>query len=235
MKTIILITIMILIGCKGQDQVSGQAAPQVVYDASPECDPLTAEMPELDGRDAVLIIGDSISMNYTDEIHSLMPDFQIMRNSCNGKNTTWGARYIELWVDHADSWAVCTINHGLWNLFNGLNEEGELYNQGTEQYLDDLEYEISVLKTRCEKVIFVTTTSTPILYTAHTTQKVVELNDAAKERMAELEIPVCDIYPVTIGIDHLRQQPESKFDVHWSPAGARLIAEKIKTCIEEEL
>jgi hypothetical protein len=179
-------------------------------------------MDDLDGRNPFLVIGDSISIGYTPFLKKLYPDNQVMHNSCNGKNSSNGAKYVTLWTDHADHFEYCTFNHGIWNLYDG-------WQVSMDQYLDDLTYEASVLSEKCDHVMFITATDVPKGNVYGKDNKIVNLNRQAVKRMNELGIKVCDTYTLSETITDLHLTTN---DVHWQDSAYEMFANKIKECFD---
>lgn len=182
------------------------------------------EMPALDGRPAMLIIGDSISIGYYPKIAAKFPELQVIHNTGNARNTRAGIENIRKWVDHAPEWEVCTINHG-------LHDVHAAYNIGVDEYIQNLDFEIEVMKERCKKILFITTTKVPKNVIGRANQKVIVFNSAAVNLMNDLSIPVCDIYGTSEAIPALYKKAAEQSNVHFTEKGYAVLANTIENCI----
>lgn len=178
-------------------------------------------MQPLDGRPTILVIGDSISLGYTPTISKRFPDHQVIHNTGNAAHTRVGIANIRAWVEHAPEWEVCAINHGLHDIH-------ELNNIPVEEYVDNLEIEVDVLRERCREIIFSTTTQVPVGARSRDNAKAIEYNEAAVDLMTSLNIPVCDLYSKSLTIKHLQTFPNN---VHYKPTGYQILGNELARCI----
>ena len=53
-----------------------------------------------DGRPAILVIGDSISIGWSQAIidNNMLPDYQILHNPCNGESSTFTRMNVKKWL-----------------------------------------------------------------------------------------------------------------------------------------
>lgn len=200
--------------------------------ASYFCTPDIKLMDALDGRETFLTIGDSISKGYAPELQKLYSTYQVISNSCNGKNSDNGVRYINIWVGHSEHWSYCTLNHGIWNLLPWNNEYDRPWNVGVDQYVADLEYEINVLNQVCDKIMFITSTALPVNYPWNSDSELIELNIAATAKMKTLGVKVCDLHELSLQLTELHEHPERQDDVHFVQEGYEILAQAIKTCFD---
>jgi hypothetical protein len=207
-----LILLFLLVSCKFDNQVKEQET-------------LSWEMEALDGRPAALIVGDSISMGYNNTIKAQFPNLQIIHNTGNAGTTRNGVVHIREWVGHSRSWEFCTINHGLHDIHIG-------HALSAQEYLENLKVEIAKLKSNCKTIIFSTTTRVPENAIGRSNEKVVEFNKAAASLMNKLNVPVCDLYFVSLTIPHLHKKPETKANIHYVPAGYVVLGEALAKCIK---
>jgi len=191
------------------------------------CTQENTQMPELDGRDTFLIVGDSISWGYFREMPEYFPENQIIHNPCNGKNSSYGAQYIEKWANHSNKWKYCTFNHGIWNTLPGNNETGYPWNVGDEQYIQDLLFEASILRQSCENVIFINITPIPIGHPTFFNESIVHLNNISKIAMDEIGMVTCDLYNIGLTMEAYRSN-----GVHYNSEGSNIFAQKIKDCFD---
>lgn len=192
-------------------------------DDGPIPDPcLEAEIEEeITSSAAILVVGDSISIGYTSKLKELLPDYQVVHNSCNAENSNNGREKIEKWADRGITWKACTFNHGLWDIKDGVTYVS------LDDYISNLEHEISVLEQHCEKVIFVNTTRVYEGIPSPRKNSDVDLyNSAAKELMNNNNIPVCDLNSHSYGLEFF--MPDA---VHYDKTGYSILAVHMRDCI----
>lgn len=178
------------------------------------------QMDELDGRDAILIIGDSVSLGYTPVVRDNLSSYQVIHNSCNAMSTKNGVKNIDKWISHNDSWKVCTINHGLWDI-------NPKYKVGVEQYVNNLEYEVDKLLLSCDKVIFMNTTMVDRSRGGHRNPLNVTIyNEHARILMQRMNVPVCDLNTVSHSAADKLIDP-----VHYNQDGYKILGDAVTDCI----
>ena len=135
-------------------------------EVSPLEDPRSSDDPALP---RVLIIGDSISMNYFDAVkQELRGVANIHRNQGNAFSTAQGVRNMELWLgDYHEAgfhWDVVQFNHCLHDLKQAYDADRDAfgaYAVPLADYQANLEKEIGILKQTGAQLIWCTTTPVP--------------------------------------------------------------------------
>lgn len=229
MKVLFILALLILVSC-GSKSGNKESTPSSNYGDSEYERTVPYDfsiMAPLDGREPMLVIGDSISMGYTPALVLLFPDMQVIHNVDNAQFSRKGRALIDGWVAHAPRWSVCTINHG-------LHDIRPRNSTTVEEYVDNLRYELEVLKDNCDKVLFINSTNLPVNIDA-VKYRVYDLpvfNQAAEDLMNELNVPVCDLYTLTVGMSSYYVDAELQMNPHFTSEGSYKLAQKIKTCLE---
>jgi acyl-CoA thioesterase-1 len=175
---------------------------------TPLPDPLATDDPKLP---RVLIIGDSISMNYFDAAkEELKGVANLHRNEGNAGPSTRGVLNAELWLgDYAEKgrhWDVIQFNHGLHDLKQVYDKNTDTfgaYSVPMEDYKANLEKEIAILKKTGAKLIWCATTPVPNDNKSEYARRkgaCVDFNKAAMEVMAKHpEIQINDLHATVTG------------------------------------
>lgn len=135
-------------------------------EVSPLVDPRTTDDPKLP---RVLVIGDSISMNYHEAAKSaLLGVANYHRNDGNSFSTVFGVRNTELWLgNHHEKglhWDVIQFNHGLHDLKQAYDADQKSFGPhdvDLETYKDNLEKQIGILRETGATLVWCTTTPVP--------------------------------------------------------------------------
>ncbi len=117
----------------------------------------------------VLVIGDSISMNYHEAAKEALKGIaNYHRNEGNAASTTQGVRNLELWLGNYQEkgfhWDVIQFNHGLHDLkqlYDAKTDVFGAYSVPIEDYKKNLKKEIAILKKTGAKLIWCSTTPVP--------------------------------------------------------------------------
>lgn len=210
MKTLILISLSILVSCGSDKESKG----------------CKETMEQLDGRPTALIVGDSISIGYTPKVKSSFPGMQVIHNECNARGTRNGVLNIERWAAHSNAWEVCTLNHGMWDL-----EKNSPHTTDLQEYLDNLAQEVNVLKASCRVVIFNNTTRIPVNASAFRRDQLDAFNQGATNLMVSLGVSVCDLKSVSETISNLHVSASKQNDVHYTTQGYDVLGAAVSQCI----
>ena len=171
--------------------------------ATPLPDPLATDDPKLP---RVLIIGDSISMNYFDAAKAELKGIaNLHRNEGNAGSSTRGVLNTELWLgnftEKGRHWDVIQFNHGLHDLkqtYDAKTDTWGEYSVPMEDYQANLEKQITILKKTGAKLIWCATTPVPNSNKGEYARRkgaCVDFNKAALEVMAKHpEIRINDLH-----------------------------------------
>jgi len=194
----------------------------------------------------VLIIGDSVSMAYTQPLRdALAGKANVHHPDANCGSTKIGLRDLDQWLG-AKKWDVIHFNWGLHDLGyrfdndTNLNAKGEYAtpNNGGHQNVPSAEYEkklrelVTRLKKTSAKLIFATTT--PVSADLHSYVKAAELpyNEAALRVMKETGIGVNALWSFAkLRIAELQIPGNPHFTTKGSAALAQKVAESIKAAL----
>jgi acyl-CoA thioesterase-1 len=179
----------------------------------------------------VLLIGDSISIGYTPPVRALLKGkANVHRIPANGGPTSNGIKHIDQWLGK-EKWAVIHLNFGLHDL--------KIMPDGKHQVsAEDYEKNLRTIVDKCQqtgaKVILATTTPVPDgkLNPPRNFGDVADYNAIATKVANEKHVQIDDLNAaVTPQIQDL-QKPH---DVHYKPAGYKVLAEAVAKTIEAAL
>jgi acyl-CoA thioesterase-1 len=181
------------------------------------------------GLPRVLIIGDSISMGYTDPVRKLLAGkANVHRIGENGGPTSNGVAHIDKLP--AGHWDVITFNYGL----HDLKLDTGSHQVEIPAYKANLTTIVDALRKTGAKLVWVTTTPVPTgkLNPKRDRSDVPLYNDAAAQVLKGKVDAVCDLYTAV-----LPREPELqlKENVHFSPAGYDFLAEHVAGSIVAQL
>jgi pimeloyl-ACP methyl ester carboxylesterase len=135
-------------------------------DATPLPDPRLTDDPQLP---RVLVIGDSISMNYHDAAKTALAGIaNYHRNEGNAASSQHGVRNAGLWLGDYRAkgfhWDVIQFNHGLHDLKQGYDAKTDTwgdYAVSLAAYKANLEKEIAILRRTGARLVWCATTPVP--------------------------------------------------------------------------
>lgn len=191
----------------------------------------------------VLLLGDSIRMNYQDHVKDLLKDeCEVIFAPDNGRfaaYTLWQANQM---FRHNEGISLVHWNNGYWD----MNIEPPMTEaiHPIDEYLHYLRRIANYIRSQGAKPIFATTI--PIIKDGHAfdttgtsaglmfrNEWVVEYNEAAKDLMAELNIPVNDLY--SLCYDEAKNHYKCEDLLHLSEEGKVRCAEQVARAIREHL
>ena len=177
----------------------------------------------------ILIIGDSVSIGYTPQVQSQLPQYKVVHNAGNAMFSANGVKKVDEWLNQSSvPFKLVTFNHGIWDMSDG--------NVSTiAQYKANLRLIGTKIKMKAEAVLFLTTTHIPINEPYTQGRRVEDYNAAAIEVMNELQIPVYDLNAVSNSITHLHQGADEQNDVHWTQEGSEIFGDFVANAIKTEL
>ena len=184
----------------------------------------------------VLIIGDSISLGYTPFVEtSLAEEANVVHNYKNAKFTQYGLDSIYNWLGET-KWDVIHFNFGLHDLCyrsNPTNRDKIKGHQTTplDIYERNMEKLIVILKETGAELIFATTTMVPSEDPGRYAEDV-KYNRTAKELMRKYNIPVNDLYQLSLDVHP--KYGKGNNDVHYSKEGYELLSKPVIEMIKSK-
>ena len=187
----------------------------------------------------VLLIGDSISIGYTDPVRQeLAGEANVHRIPVNGGPTTRGLANLDDWLG-TEKWDVIHVNWGLHDL-KYMNEAGGLTDvKEGEQQVPPTEYRenLARLFDRLEKtgaaLIWATTTPVPAGAKGRVADDAVAYNAIAAEVVQDRDVRVNDLHAVAAADLGKLQRPKN---VHFTSAGsaalAKVVAQAVRTALK---
>ena len=184
--------------------------------------PVVAPIEDVAGLPRVLLIGDSISMGYTQPVRKLLAGkANVHRIPQNGGPTKNGIANIEKWLG-TGKWDVIHFNWGIHDL--KVMEDGK-HQVVAADYEKNLRALVARMKQTGAKLIWATTTPIPDgeLNPKRSFGSVKEYNDIAAKVMAENNVAIDDLNA------HMTPQFEKLHnpkDLHYGKEGYDLLAQK---------
>jgi hypothetical protein len=188
--------------------------------------PAFRQIEDSPGLPRVLLIGDSISIGYTEPVRAeLAAKANVHRIPENGA-ATLSVTKLDAWLG-AGHWDVIHFNFGLHDLKfmdNGLRQVP------LPDYEGNLRQIVGRLKRTGAKLVFATTTPVPNtkVNPPRLSGDVVEYNAAAKRIMAESGVTVNDLYSLVI--PHLSEL-QLPANVHYTPEGYNVLGHQVAESI----
>src|SRR5579885_327776 len=183
----------------------------------------------------VLIIGDSISIGYTDFVRNLLQGTaEVVRIPVNGGPTTYGLENIQSWLG-GGHWDVIHFNWGLHDI--KLDPAGRTRQVPIAKYEENLRLLVKTLKATGARLIWASTTPVPPvpwtkLDPPRSTSDVPFYNAVAKKVMDENSIAIDDLYSFAFPRLETIQQPSN---VHFTEEGYRELAQQVAASITAAL
>jgi len=187
----------------------------------------------------ILIIGDSISIGYTPFVQDILKGrANVSHPAENCQGTTKGVEKINEWLGSV-RWDVIHFNFGLHDLKHVNPATGENSTNPNDplqadikKYVNNLEFIIKRMKSTGARLIFATTTPVPENTKIREAGIEIKYNKAALKLIEKYQITVNDLYAFSLPVIKENQLPEN---VHFSPEGYKIIAEKVAVAILKEL
>ena len=210
-------------------------APPVPQYWHPSFDPVSARP----GLHQVLLIGDSISIEYTLHVRGLLARVaDVHRPPANCESTALGLREVDRWLGDR-KWDVIHFNWGLHDLkLVKAGEDGNAARSQGKQAVAIEEYEknLRALVNRLERtgarLIWATTTPVPEGTSNRLKGDEAGYNAAAKRIMSEHGIQVDDLH--AFALPRLREI-QLPANVHFTAEGSMQLAKQAARCILEAL
>jgi len=188
----------------------------------------------------VLIIGDSISIGYTNPLKEILRGkANVFHNPGNAAHSENGLAKLDSWLG-TTKWDVIHFNHGLHDLkyvdSNGKNsntKDNADIQVPLEEYRQNMEAIVIRLKKTGAKLIFATTTPFPEgVKPLRIPEDAQKYNSAALDIMKKHDIPVNDLHEFVL--PKLKELQEPK-NVHFTSKGSTAMAEEVARYILEAI
>jgi acyl-CoA thioesterase-1 len=179
------------------------------------------------GLPRVLLIGDSISMGYTEPVRRILAGkFNVHRIPENGGTTTRGVTNLEKWLG-AGRWDVIHFNFGLHDI--RIMDGGE-HQVSLADYEANLRKVVERLKKTGARLIWASTTPVPEgkLNPVRRIADVPAFNQAALRVMRDNSIEVDDLYTLALAQLGKIQRPAN---VHFTDDGYEVLARQVAAAI----
>ena len=213
--------------------------------AAPAARPALDLVPENPSLPRVLLIGDSISIAYTQPVRDrLTGKANVQRIPENGGETNRGLAQLETWLTTggktANDWDVIHFNWGLHDLCYRLPGQGASRDKVAgqvaiplAQYSQNLEALAKRLKQTGAKLIFATTTPVPEGEAGRKVGDDLLYNAAAVAVMQRHGIAIDDLHAPMAG--QLGRYAVGPGNVHYNEAGSALLADRVAESILQGL
>lgn len=189
---------------------------------------ILAPVPEVDGLPRVLLIGDSISMGYTLRVREILEEANVQRIPQNGGTSAAGivklADWLRVGVDKP--WDVIHFNFGIHDL---VHNDAGVAAATPQQHGDNLRVIVAALKETGARLIFATTTPTPV---GSRYDNAADYNAVAVPIMQENDVPVNDLYAAVLPHFDEYATPNNP---HFKPIGYHFLASRVTDKISEWL
>lgn len=235
-----LLLLVFLISALSTSAETGVGLPGEASAATRKVNPAYAIVVDDPALPRVLLIGDSISIGYTAPAReALAGKVNLHRIPENGGDTRRGLDNLAKWLAPENgSWDLIHFNWGLWDLCyrnpeaetqgNRDKVHGTLTHTSAE-YAANLEQLARQLQQTGAKLIFATTTPVPEGELGRKVGDDIIYNQAAREVMKRLGIPVNDLHHIMA--DRMSDYARAPGDVHFTPEGSELLGKAVAKTI----
>ena len=197
--------------------------------------PAFAKVEDVAGLPRVLLIGDSISIGYTVDVQKLLAGkANVHRIPTNGGPTPNGLANLKTWLGDK-KWDVIHFNWGLHDLKYVVGEDkgkivpvtaaGATHQVALGDYEKNLTALVTQLKATGAKLIWCSTTPVVAGTNGRHTEDVLKYNEAAARVMKAAGVATDDLY--AYALPRLGEGHQLPANVHFSPAGSKMLAEKV--------
>jgi len=221
----------------GRRQVNAKSGPQPTTGVPERFRDHPAFRPVVDdpALPRVLIIGDSISIGYTEPVRrALAGAANVHRIPDNGGDTAKGLENLAHWLGDAP-WDVIHFNWGLHDLKRMREDKLDIQGEqvaSLKHYAANLEKLVILLKKTGSKLIWATTTPVPDGAAGRRKGDEVAFNTAAAAIMSRHEIAVDDLYAHALPRLEDIQQPAN---VHFNAEGYVFLGEKVAAAVRKAI
>lgn len=230
MKTLILGSAMLTTFVLAPGPCLAEAGGKARGKAQRKPNPAMKPIEDVPGLPRVLLIGDSISIGYTLPTRELLRGkANVHRIPVNGGPTIRGVQSLAEWLGDG-KWDVIHFNWGLHDL--KMDEAGK-HQVPLNEYEENLTQLVKQLKATGAKLIWCSTTPVPEgCSPPRKEEDVLAYNAAAKKIMDANGIALNDLHAFALPRLKEIQRPAN---VHFSPAGSKVLAEAVAKVIQEAL
>lgn len=191
----------------------------------------------------VLIIGDSISIGYTEPVKRLLRGrADVRRVNANCGPTQYGLQHLKEWLGD-EHWDVVHFNWGIWDMHqmegDNIVAGGSRIRTPLPQYEQNLRKLVGMLRATGAKLVWASITpldqpTDPAKYGANAfvAEDVVKYNAVAERIMAENGIPVSDLYTLVYA---RRYELRTADSVHFTDEGSRVLAREVAINIQRAI
>jgi lysophospholipase L1-like esterase len=189
-------------------------------------------------RPKVLLLGDSISLGYTEHVRTALQDkADVSRPGENCQHTGHGLKRIKTWLG-TEKWDVIHFNWGIWDTHmlddkgTPIRDEarfpGKLHIRHTpEQYRENLTTLVEILEGTGAKLVWASTT--PIMYrSGERFEDIPKYNAIAAELMRARGIAINDLYALVLPS---AKQWQTGDRVHFTKTGSEKLAAQVSESI----
>jgi acyl-CoA thioesterase-1 len=215
------------------------------FGAAPPSQPAFDPVPENPALPRVLLIGDSISIAYTEPVRQrLAGKANLQRIPENGGDTNRGLAELDKWLTTggktAQAWDVIHFNWGLHDLCYRVPGQPTSRDKiagkvavPIAQYTENLETLVKRLKLTGAKLIFATTTPVPEAEAGRKVGDDLAYNDAALAVMKRYGVAIDDLNAVVAG--NLGRYAIGPGNVHYNESGTNCLADQVTASITTAL
>lgn len=182
----------------------------------------------------VLILGDSISMGYTNMVRDgLQGKANVVRPKDNCGDTVIGLQKLDAWLGDKD-WDVIHFNWGLWDLCYRDPKAPKAGNRDKvngkisvplEEYEKNLDQLVTQLKATGATLIWASTTLVPEGESGRVVGDDLKYNEAAARVMQKHGVAINDLHALSASFEpKMFVKPG---DVHYTPAGSQKLADQV--------
>lgn len=190
----------------------------------------------------VLILGDSISMGYTNMVRDgLKGKANVIRPKDNCGDTVIGLKKLDAWLGDKD-WDVIHFNWGLWDLCyrnTAMEKAGNRDKVNGKisvpipEYEKNLDQLVTQLKATGATLIWASTTLVPEGESGRVVGDDKKYNEAAARVMQKHGVAINDLHALSASFEpKMFVKPG---DVHYTPAGSEKLAQQVVAKISEVL
>lgn len=191
-------------------------------------DPVEPATPEPSAPLRMLVIGDSISMNYTPMVRErLVGQVEVVHIGTNGAHTRKGLENLDAWLGE-EPWTVIHFNWGL----HDLRKRGGDYAVPLDLYAEHLIALVDRLQQTGALLIWATTTPVPRGSSGRDNEDAIAYNAVALEIMRRKGVDVNDLFAFVL--PHEREWMR-KGNVHFHEHGYQALADRIADRVRQHL